>query len=466
MDEIKDSINNMFANLFNEEQHPFFTDMIKVNKLASKMQNHMKDSIKHATPYEKYNIQNNIINDKISHDIQQLDSSKYKVLKKTDIYKFYDEMSNVMNWNKLHHIVSKMSQYLLQTNIINEDKFYMKLHKNSTLVQSNIINIMIIGTGPIGLYLACYLTLYYNITSMNSSPRVNVVLFDSRIEKPGFRKPYNRQRPFATSSSYLNLIIPKIYCWNNDMKYLYVNIFMLEYILYTIAVTKYNIPIIYNDYEWNDYIKIIEKGNFNVVYDCSGGRLKNDAIKKVDPTWFTNLYKNKMNNNKLHEKLVIDNNIVNIENTSKKFMKNHYYGSVSVHKNDSIHTFIMKYDIDIINNNDLLYLNKMKKNNFTLDDIIVVIKGIKDKLSRNFLYSMFTEKKSFYKNCIFKIDVWSIYIRHAIKICDIIKVNNKKVLYVGAGDTIFHSHFIVGAGLNRILDFTVKCANKIIDLTL
>ena len=79
---------------------------------------------------------------------------------------------------------------------------------------------------------------------------------------------------------------------------------------------------------------------------------------------------------------------------------------------------------------------------------------------------MFTEKKSFYKNCIFKIDVWSIYIRHAIKICDIIKVNNKKVLYVGAGDTIFHSHFIVGAGLNRILDFTVKCANKIIDLTL
>ena len=25
---------------------------------------------------------------------------------------------------------------------------------------------------------------------------------------------------------------------------------MLEYILYTIAVTKYNIPIIYNDYEY------------------------------------------------------------------------------------------------------------------------------------------------------------------------------------------------------------------------
>ena len=30
-------------------------------------------------------------------------------------------------------------------------------------------------------------------------------------------------------------------------------------------------------------------------------------------------------------------------------IKNYYYGSISVHKNDSFHTFIMKYDIDIIN---------------------------------------------------------------------------------------------------------------------
>ena len=95
---------------------------------------------------------------------------------------------------------------------------------------------MIIGSGPIGLYLANYLFLYYNNTAMNNSPRVNIVMFDNRIKKQGFRKPYNRQRTFVTSSAYLNLVIPKIYCWNNSIDKLCVNIFMLEYILYTIAI--------------------------------------------------------------------------------------------------------------------------------------------------------------------------------------------------------------------------------------
>ena len=40
-------------------------------------------------------------------------------------------------------------------------------------------------------------------------------------------------------------------------------------------------------------------------------------------------------------------------------------------------------------------------------------------------------------------------------------VNKRKILFIGAGDTIFHSHFITGSGLNRIFDFTVKCANQL-----
>ena len=450
MDKIKDSINNIFHDLFNEDMHPFFSDIIKVKKIGKKMKNKMKSSIKHTTLYKKYNIINSENN---------IEEPKYKLLKKNDIYKLMDEMSNIMNFNKLHHIVSKMSQYLLQSNVRDENKMYKKLSNNN-----NTINIMIIGSGPIGLFLACYLTLYYNHTTMNSSPRVNVVLYDNRIDKPGFRKPYNRQRPFVTSSMYLNLIIPKIYCWNNDMDYIYINIFMLEYLLYTIAVTKYNVKIIYNNYTWDDYKDIITKGNFKVVFDCSGGRLKNDIIKNIDISWFSEIYKNKMNNDMIQKKLIIDtiNNNITIEDTSNNFIKDNYYGSISVYK-DNI--FITKYDIDIMNNNDMIHLNKVKNISFNFEDIIMVVKGIKDKLSRNFLYSIMLEKKPYYKNMIFKIDVWSIYIRHAIQICDIIEVNKNKVLYVAAGDTIFHSHFIVGAGLNRILDFTVKCANKIVDIT-
>jgi hypothetical protein len=62
---------------------------------------------------------------------------------------------------------------------------------------------------------------------------------------------------------------------------------------------------------------------------------------------------------------------------------------------------------------------------------------------------------------LIKFDVWGIYMRHQIKISDIFNVNNKQILLIGAGDTIFHSHFITGSGLNRIFDFTVKCANQL-----
>ena len=65
---------------------------------------------------------------------------------------------------------------------------------------------------------------------------------------------------------------------------------------------------------------------------------------------------------------------------------------------------------------------------------------------------------------IFSFDIFRIYIRHAIKIADVFTINKQKVLYIGAGDTIFHSHFIIGAGLNRTLDFSVKCANMLNDL--
>lgn len=69
-----------------------------------------------------------------------------------------------------------------------------------------------------------------------------------------------------------------------------------------------------------------------------------------------------------------------------------------------------------------------------------------------------------YEEHIFTFDVWGIYIRHAIKISEVFKVKNRDVLMIGAGDTIFHSHFITGAGLNRIFDFSVKCANLLTNL--
>ena len=109
-------------------------------------------------------------------------------------------------------------------------------------------------------------------------------------------------------------------------------------------------------------------------------------------------------------------------------------------------------------------MNNIKEKIFKYTDILTIIKGISNSTIRNFLYSIMITKKLIYHDNIYTIDVFSIWIRHVIKISDIINVGNHKALYIGAGDTIFHSHFITGAGLNRTLDFAVKCCNQLDNL--
>ena len=54
--------------------------------------------------------------------------------------------------------------------------------------------------------------------------------------------------------------------------------------------------------------------------------------------------------------------------------------------------------------------------------------------------------------------------RHSIECSRVVNHNSHKYLYIGAGDTIFHSHWVVGAGLNRTIDFAVKCSNLLLML--
>jgi hypothetical protein len=450
-EKISKKINKMYENLFKTQDniHPFFKDLNKVYDQAPKHKKHVKDAIKKKINYK-------IINELP----QELNiNPKYEVLNNNELKKLDNEIFNVLNYEKIYELVAYISKFLIRSNINNENELYDKISKNKK-EEKDTINVMIIGSGPVGLFLACYLHLYYNLTSMNSSPRVNIVMYDSRIEKGGFRKPYNRQRLFATASKYLTLILPKVYCWNNK-DYFMVNIFLLEYALFTVANHKYNIPMIYEDYDWEDYKKIITKGNFDVVFDCTGGRLNHDVINisNIDASW---LNKINLSNSNINREITVDkeNNLVFIEN-DKEHIYNYFYGSMEIiHSNDKILTFHSKYDIDINNGTDLMHLNNAKNKYYKYKDAINIISGIKDDTNRNFLYTMLHN----HNNYIIKFDVWGIYMRHQIKISDVVNINNKKILFIGAGDTIFHSHFITGAGLNRIFDFTVKCANKIADL--
>jgi hypothetical protein len=442
MENISKKINKMFENLFktSDNIHPFLKDLKKVHLIAPKHRVHVKNSIKKTI--------NHIIVNDLPEEV--IINQKYDILPNSELKKLDAELFNTLNYNKIFEIVSYISKFIIKSNVNNEDNLYKKLNK----VDKDTLNIMIIGSGPVGLFLASYLHIYYNKTIMNSSPRVNIVVYDSRIEKGGFRKPYNRQRLFATASKYLSLILPKIYCWDSK-DYFMVNIFLLEYALFIVANQEYNIPMIYEDYDWADYKKIIDKGSFDVVFDCTGGRLHHDAISKINDSWLNNINMKGLRNLSINKK----NNLVLLEN-DKDHILNYFYGSMEIyleHENDESLTFHSKYDIDLNNNIDLMFLNKAKSKYYKYKDALTIISGIKDDTNRNFLYTMIQN----HNNYLIKFDVWGIYMRHQIKISDVININNKKILFIGAGDTIFHSHFITGAGLNRIFDFTVKCANQL-----
>ena len=330
----------------------------------------------------------------------------------------------------------------------------MKKDKN----KNNKINICIIGAGPIGLYLACYLDYYYNSGSLNEWPKVNILIFDNSISREGIRKPYSRYRPFVTSSPLLSLILPKIYTFNKDKNLLHINIYVLEYILLSQIYFKYKLPIIFEDYNWDKYKVIFEEASIDVVFDCSGGKLKTNLFSNIDDNWLNNL--NKIDES-ISKQLLIDknNNLVSLIDypINKKFKKNYFYGSLVVSYMDG--NFFYKYDININDYEDLFFLNKINKKYYIFSNIIKILTNIRNDINRNFLYSILISNKKKLKKFLFNFDIWSINIRHTIQPSEIFSVNNKKKLYIGTGDTIFHSHFIVGAGLNRSLKFAVKCAN-------
>ena len=443
MEKIKEKINFTFQQLFNMPKHPFFIDIDKVNLLANNYIKHQELFIRKKIKHEKLDIPYDFI----------YPEKNYKILSLEELKKLNNEIEKNTSKKKILQIVSKLSEYLIKSNIDNYSNLFSKFRKDK-----DKINICIIGAGPIGLYLACYLDYYYNKGTLNQYPKVNIIIFDNRINKAKLRKPYSRHRPFATSSPLLSLILPKIYTLNSDKNLLHINIYVLEYLLLSQVLLKYNIPIIFEDYDWNDYKNIFEIADIDVVFDCSGGRLETDIFNNINTKWIDKIKKVDKNINK---QLLVNKktNLIHLIDypVDKKFKINHFYGSLLVYNSDR--KFISKFDIDINNENDLSLLNKIKKKYYTYTNTIKLLHNIKDDTDRNFLYSILFDNKNKYNKYLFTFDVWSIYIRHSIQPAEIFTHNKKKILYIGTGDTIFHSHFITGAGLNRTLKFTIKCAN-------
>ena len=353
-----------------------------------------------------------------------------------------------------------------------------------------VINIAIAGCGPIGLFLASYLNFYFNSGSLDSGVVVRVILFDNRVEEYKgklYRKPFTRRRPFATDSAYFSVLFNKIFCIQEDQNYLFLNINLMEYMLFSKLFVE-KVPFYFWSPDTRRNNELLKKLEIDVLFDCTGGRLMRNycsltsACNPKVEKWLTRQslenipdylkktiskeYEIKTNDIDDLIHVIPQENLV-IFNKSGSFLKNYYYSSISIFSLKKL-KWKEKIDIDIESQNDLDTFLMLNNKFFRLEDLLTICKVVKDNEERNKIYSFYKKfiKKSDInkKEYIIQFTTWNTYMRHSLEISREMNAEGKKILYVGAGDTIFHSHFMVGAGLNRTIDFAVRCSNLLINL--
>lgn len=448
MQKISDKINTLYKKLFLLKKHPFYNDFDRVENITKEFTEFKKKKSKKLINFNPTTKIPNEENIEYENKEEQFDMN---ILKELSI-----EIEKPNSLDNIIKIVNKMYYMSIPSNVPDFNKVI------SFMKNSNKINIAVIGAGPVGLFLACYLFRYYNSSyGLNNNPKVNIIVFDNRLSKKGFKKPYTRNRIFSFNSTFFSYLIPNIYSWDNSNNGIMVLIYVLEYVLFCLAYYTFNIPFIFEDYTWEDYQKICKDSNIKMVFDCTGGRLETDIFEDVNIEWLKIFNKS----NKKYPKLNVNykKNFVSLDIDKNTFIKNYYYGSLNAFNNKNNEYFKI-LDVDITNYHDLKILLKIKDKHFSKESILKLVELIKDNVERNFIYNSILHHDD--NNFYYKFDVFHTNMRHAIEISRVVNCKEHNFLYVASGDTIYHSHFITGSGLNRTITFAVKCANFITDISL
>ena len=203
-------------------------------------------------------------------------SSKY-------IEDFYELLTNSNTKYKLiQDKCYEMTEYLLPSTIKDISKWKIYDTKNT-------INVMILGSGPVGLYTALYLHKTYNKPQSNkefSPKKINIILVDNRIKKEGLKMPYSRATQFGFDILEIQPFLNQIFCWEtNRDKYntrAFDFIYVLENMLYTRAYHS-QIPMLFTkQFDDHDNLKkFIEKEDIHFLFDCSGGRTNMKINKNI-----------------------------------------------------------------------------------------------------------------------------------------------------------------------------------------
>ncbi len=400
-----------------------------------------------------YNISNGIYNDllrngQIKKSIKNLSVcnnyyDKKNVLTASEIMSTNERVKDAKTENEMFDILNEISGHKLIGTINSisdvEERFKEK--------QVNELNVLIVGAGPNGLFLANYINQLYN--NSYSNIRVNLLVLDNRVYSETIRYPYIRNRFFSISTRYLDILLPGIYCKKNKKDVgMMIPIKYLELLLY-MKTFEERIPLYFTKkYErWNDIKRLIEELKIDVMYDSTGGRidginLKNDPRMLMDIDMESDRYSFKIDRRKSR----VD---FDLRGHMDRFLSIEVFGEKMF--------YFEPITFDIHNEEDYKLFNGLcvKKEN-----MIEVIKRVKDDRLRRKIAGLYmkeirkNEKIDFIQFNSFKMNMY-----HRLKVSEIMRSGKQQFLYIGTGDTIFSSHYAVGAGLNRTLVFSIKTSH-------
>ena len=199
--------------------------------------------------------------------------------------------------------------------------------------------------------------------------------------------------------------------------------------------------------------KFCRDNKIDVVFDCTGNRLKTDYFSDNIPK---NFFPNSMTFENKNYQVIKDQNTFKLD--WKDNIKNRYYIYMDSYSKDGKLMDSDAYPNNIVFEEDLEFFNKIKDKYIKIkkdqiDDIMSYLeKNIKDlgllkSLQNRIIYSI---------DRIIKFVLVEIKIYHKLKISTVIKQDNQNTLYIGTGDSIFSSSWVIGAGLNRLLYFIKK----------
>lgn len=371
-----------------------------------------------------------------NYDILQFDNFLKKEPEPASIYEMIHRIKN----NPLPSSVN-LNDYLEELDKSKKDK---KI--------KNKKRFLVVGAGPNGLFIATILHHIFNQTvdGIEDVPQADILIIDNRITEEGFRQPYSRTRRFSYSSVLLNYLYKYLYCKNpnqggpiNYIEYLgYINAFSL------------GIPIYFTD-KYNDKKKVmelIEKGGFDVLFDSSGGRLNLWEIKSKIPYSLNKdlpIEKDGFILEREGDNRIVFNSL--IENNP--FIKMFYLELFDKNENN-----IGYQDLMTLYTCDIELYSHFERQMITKNQFEKVVSLIKDPIDLKNIKNIL-EKKKYVK--YLKLEPIPVKMNHLIKIAEVMKTKSgKEFLYLASGDTLFHSHFITGAGINRLFNFITRILYK------